>query len=217
MDGKMQAKYRIGKEKPALIIHAVDIVKNGVKEEQWIKFFNISTWIHNANIYPAIGNHDLPYASFKKYFSLPNNEQWYSFNYGCAHFTILDSNSFSLPQLLWLINDLGKPTRWKIVVFHHPIISYAYINPLLLLWHIYFSTLQCRFCFQWSLPLLWAFKNWKNKLHCNWRRRSNIFNFTVYDADGDIAFCCRKIVHQFNEREMLLLAMCMEKVYSSKN
>ena len=79
MDGKMQAKYRIGKEKPALIIHAGDIVKNGVKEEQWIKFFNISTWIHNATFYPAIGNHDLPYASFKKYFSLPNNEQWYSF------------------------------------------------------------------------------------------------------------------------------------------
>jgi len=154
MDGKMQAKYRIGKEKPALIIHAGDIVKNGVKEEQWIKFFNISTWIHNATFYPAIGNHDLPYASFKKYFSLPNNEQWYSFDYGCAYFTILDSNSFSSPQLLWLINDLGKPARWKIVVFHHPIISYAYINPLLLLWHIYFSTLQCRFCFQWSLPLL---------------------------------------------------------------
>lgn len=66
MDGWKNASKiasRIGKEKPALIIHAGDIVKNGVKEEQWIKFFNISTWIHNATFYPAIGNHDLPYAS----------------------------------------------------------------------------------------------------------------------------------------------------------
>jgi len=31
MDGKMQAKYRIGKEKPALIIHAGDIVKKWSK------------------------------------------------------------------------------------------------------------------------------------------------------------------------------------------
>jgi len=110
----------IKKEKVDIVIHTGDIVRNGMNEDEWIKFFQISSWIHNTTLYPAIGNHDLPSQSFKKYFSLPGNEEWYSFDYGSAHFTILNSNSpFSLNQFLWLIKDL-QTKKWKIVAFHHP-------------------------------------------------------------------------------------------------
>ena len=138
----------IEKEKPEIVIHVGDIVRDGANEQQWIKFFQISTWIHNATFYPAIGNHDLPYALFKKYFSLPGNEQWYSFDYGSIHFTILDSNSpLSISQFLWLLHDLKKEAKWKIVVFHHPLFSSIYINPLLWIWHIIFQLANVDFIF----------------------------------------------------------------------
>jgi len=53
----------------------------------------------------------------------------YSFNYGNAHWTVLDSNPYvdwSNKELLdWLKNDLAsaKGTVWRFVMFHHPGLS----------------------------------------------------------------------------------------------
>lgn len=101
----------------------------------------------NTPFYPAIGNHDygqvgyqstaamatnFPYFSI---FSMPkkaeagglssNTEKYYSYNYGDAHFVVLDSygskNDSQSPMYLWLKNDLIQNQRkWVICYFHHP-------------------------------------------------------------------------------------------------
>jgi len=117
----------IEQQKPHFVLHTGDLVHNGKNQSQWIDFFTNSEFIHNSTIYPALGNHeyhDLPYF---KYFSLPHNELWYSFDNGPAHFVALDSCtgiSLKLLQLIWLIRDLKTNNLpFTIVFFHHPLYS----------------------------------------------------------------------------------------------
>lgn len=95
-----------------------------------------------APVWPTVGNHDwLPtndYA-YLGVFALPKNaeaggvpsgtEEYYSFDYGNAHFVTLDTDlfdQFADPTLLpvmktWLAQDLaGTQQRWLIAFFHHP-------------------------------------------------------------------------------------------------
>ena len=50
----------------------------------------------------------------------------YSFDYGDAHWTVLDSNfhaDWTDPALVaWLVNDLNaaRDAAWRFVAFHHP-------------------------------------------------------------------------------------------------
>jgi len=81
--------------------------------------------------FPALGNHDwvtagaLPYLN---YFSLPNNERYYSFIQGPVEFFSMDSDSHepdgisvTSSQAAWLHQHLSASSAtWKIVYFHHP-------------------------------------------------------------------------------------------------
>jgi hypothetical protein len=86
---------------------------------------------------PAIGNHDINLGNDIWYvgnFDLPTNgpasyrEKNYSYDYGNAHFAVIDSNPFAdgdTPAMAaiktWLSNDLAAATRpWKFVYCHHP-------------------------------------------------------------------------------------------------
>jgi 3',5'-cyclic AMP phosphodiesterase CpdA len=95
--------------------------------------------------YPVYGNHDAQNLNFREYFELPNNEYWYSFDYGSVHVIGLDSTSDhspGSPQYQWLVADLeaAKEMPWKVVYFHYPPYSptvedntYSvrdYLNPL---------------------------------------------------------------------------------------
>ncbi|MDE2840540.1 MAG: metallophosphoesterase family protein [Chloroflexota bacterium] len=84
-----------------------------------------------ANLLPytpwfaAMGNHDSPNEGYFRYFNFPEPHYWYSFNYGAAHFTVLNSNMDYRPgseQWHWLEHDLKtfQNARWKFVLFHHP-------------------------------------------------------------------------------------------------
>ena len=75
--------------------------------------------------FATMGNHDSPNEGYFQYFSYPEPRYWYSFNYGCAHFAILNSNLDYRPaseQWTWLERDLKtfRDARWKLVFFHHP-------------------------------------------------------------------------------------------------
>ena len=75
--------------------------------------------------FATMGNHDSPNEGYFRYFSYPEPRYWYSFNYGCGHFTILNSNMDYRPgseQWTWLEHDLRRfrDARWKFVFFHHP-------------------------------------------------------------------------------------------------
>ena len=111
-------------DNPDFILHAGDIEPYGDTLGDLQFFFNkIFPLIHNKPIFPVRGNHDIEYPTdwFKDYFSLPNNEQWYTFTYGDVQFFALDSNTVSLEQDSWLENELSSSTAaWKIVFFHKP-------------------------------------------------------------------------------------------------
>jgi tetratricopeptide (TPR) repeat protein len=81
--------------------------------------------MHSVPLYPVLGNHEHHARLYFDYFSLPGNESWYSFNFGNAHFVVLDSDVDQLSdggeQLAWLEDDLAaSAATWKFVNFHHP-------------------------------------------------------------------------------------------------
>jgi 3',5'-cyclic AMP phosphodiesterase CpdA len=117
----------IEEQQPYFVLHTGDLVKSGYNQSQWIEFFTNSEFIHNSTLYPSLGNHEYHGRPYFKYFSLPNNELWYSFDNGPVHFVALDSTTgivLKLFQLLWLRKDLRTNNQpFTIVFFHHPLYS----------------------------------------------------------------------------------------------
>ncbi|TEB14137.1 Serine/threonine-protein kinase PknD [Pelotomaculum sp. FP] len=100
-------------------------------ETEYRQFLGAATGIFSRIPFmPAMGNHDGPF--YLDFFTLPENgpgslkERFYSFDYGNAHFAVLDSSSNGVAAAAeWLRQDLqNSHSRWKFVVFHHP----AYYN-----------------------------------------------------------------------------------------
>jgi len=102
-------------------------------------FFDIyRNWLRSRPVFPSIGNHDDEAnraAPYRDLFVLPPNggstvypdhaERYYSFDYGPAHFVVLDTElafqdvSRRQEQTAWLIDDLTRTSQpWKIAVFH---------------------------------------------------------------------------------------------------
>jgi len=107
------------------VIHNGDLVERGYIYRQWeLLFFTpAQSLLNKVPYYPLLGNHERHAEYYYKYFSLPNNETYYSFDYGNAHFICLDSEDITKnkKQLDWLINDLkNNRLTWTIVCFHHP-------------------------------------------------------------------------------------------------
>ncbi len=103
--------------------------------------------LKNTPVYPCVGNHDYANSGYQSasalgtghaYFSLftcPANaeaggipsgtEKYYSYNYGNAHFIVLDSygalNQSGSPMYNWLQADLAANSqRWTVAYWHHP-------------------------------------------------------------------------------------------------
>ncbi len=124
-----------------------DLVEIGQSYAHWKSWFE-SAWgvIDTIPAMPVLGNHEM-YCDYKvkddsrpayylAQFKLPLNGpdslkgQVYSFDYGCAHFAILDSQEdeeapkygdILKAQCKWLKRDLGSTNKvWKIVLFHKP-------------------------------------------------------------------------------------------------
>jgi hypothetical protein len=108
----------------------------GIFDSYW--FTPYAATLRRAPIFPALGNHDIETANgawYLKYFYLPQNgpatelERNYSFDYGNAHFAVIDANPFVNPYDAtrstniknWLAADLAATTqRWKFVLWHQP-------------------------------------------------------------------------------------------------
>ena len=125
---KAMAKFN-----PAFVMHSGDMVNDGTRQDQWDAWFSDvdSHWIGENNltipIIPAIGNHENPNNPATKYFvqfALPDNERWYSYDWGPdIHIVCLDSeSSASGAQRDWLESDLAAHANytWKFVQFHKP-------------------------------------------------------------------------------------------------
>ena len=110
-----------------------DLVANGNQESDWDQQFfnrnypNIQTMLANLPYLAAIGNHEGQGRLFAKYFPyhfIQSGRYYWSFDYGPAHFTVIDEqNSYSpgTAQYAWIESDLASSSkRWKFVVLHKP-------------------------------------------------------------------------------------------------
>jgi hypothetical protein len=73
----------------------------------------------------AHGNHEFLAQPFFALFALPDNEQWFSFDYGNAHFAFLNDTLADMSaQATWLDQDLKATTKpWKFAHHHQPAYS----------------------------------------------------------------------------------------------
>ena len=127
----------------AFAVSCGDLVNNGQSSAQWTAFLeNTAAFFENVPFFAAAGNHESNSKSGKpelmlRLFDFPENgpggfkEEFYSWEYGNCHITVLNSCVFMGEQEMtekdfadiknWLINDWqSAKTDFKIVVLHHP-------------------------------------------------------------------------------------------------
>ena len=134
-----------------LYINMGDLVDNGQDGSQWRAWLgSVEPFSADTAFAPVIGNHEAysldwqmtPPKAYINLFAVPENglpeykRQFYSFDYGPVHFTVLDTNFHEAqgwqPQLLtdelrWLEQDLANSkARWKIVLQHRDIFMYSF-------------------------------------------------------------------------------------------
>ncbi len=121
---------------PAFVVNTGDLVRDGKEASQWAKFLDTTTPIWRImRLFWVIGNHDDdevegPDAKVNIVSIAPKNpvthsEDFYSFDYGLAHFVILSTETFNedrvSTQTQWLEQDLSSTDRpWKFAFFHRP-------------------------------------------------------------------------------------------------
>lgn len=126
------------------ILNAGDMVDNGKNFNQWsMALDTYQTLFANSSQFFAAGNHEDGKNAFATYFNytLPTDDNgkqlqdditdgaFYSFNYGTAHFIVLNtndanSNGLGETQLNWLTNDLeNNESKWTFVLMHKSLFS----------------------------------------------------------------------------------------------
>ncbi len=119
---------------PSFSIFSGDMVEEGNKVKEWQNWFaDFYPLISISPLMPVLGNHERNNSYYYKMFALPSEKEYYSFNYGSVHFSILDSNvedydGSLLEQAQWLKSDLASVSSkyWKVVVLHIPPFDSSY-------------------------------------------------------------------------------------------
>lgn len=123
----------ISKAEPDFVLHTGDLVTDGYDAGQWPTFFGIEReMLRKTVFFPVLGNHERNNARFYDFFDI--NSPYYSFNWGSAHFVLLDSDvgnvsvnaglreEFWQKEVRWLEDDLARSQKadFRFVVLHHP-------------------------------------------------------------------------------------------------
>lgn len=111
------------------ILSGGDLVQEGARMQDWFDYFRALQNVGGSRVtYPAIGNHEYrsePNTNYwQNFFRLKAPEAHYSAYIGDVHLMVLNSNfeddpTLVNPQVNWLNEELTKPARWKVVMFHH--------------------------------------------------------------------------------------------------
>src|ERR1035441_9943980 len=76
---------------PDFALQSGDLVENGFDNALWPTFFDIERdLLRQTVLFPALGNHERDCYNFYDFFQLTNS--YYSFNWGNAHFSVLNSD-----------------------------------------------------------------------------------------------------------------------------
>jgi hypothetical protein len=116
------------RERPSFIINTGDLVSDGDNMSHW------NAWFYEARdvfsripLMPCLGNHERQSPNYFNSFALPGNpnpelnEQTYSFDYGPAHWIVLNTEIDLDIQTGWLARDLQANTKpWVFAFFHRP-------------------------------------------------------------------------------------------------
>ena len=125
---------RMREADPEFVLHAGDLSYAWGHPWRWNAFFEmIEPLAARAPYMTALGNHEhsapLGLGSYLARLVLPNNERYYSFDYGSLHVVSLDSGETYGPPPVdmteWLTADLERSAQdslrpWKVVFFHFP-------------------------------------------------------------------------------------------------
>jgi predicted phosphodiesterase len=116
---------------PSFVLHNGDMVVSGEFQSYWDTWFTDvnDNWVGDNGltipIIPSLGNHENNSTNYYEQFALPNNEQWYYYDWGPSlRIIVLNSESFlsqiTVDQVNWLekVLDTTPWYMWKIVVFH---------------------------------------------------------------------------------------------------
>ncbi len=121
------------------ILNAGDMCDNGKNFNQWsMALDTYQDLTLNSSMFFTAGNHENKTGSIGRFFNYtvkdganvkPIENNYYSFDYANAHFTVLDTNDASSEglgkaQLEWLENDLkNTDAKWKFVLMHKSLYS----------------------------------------------------------------------------------------------
>jgi|GEM_PF-354835 len=144
--GKAVAPMIIKYPDTSFIIETGDLIDTTDREDEWRSFFLACPDVFgNYAFMPVVGNHEQingnEAVSFRQHFTVPANGAsspvtpgtTYSFDYGDAHFAVLNSESDLTTEKAWLDNDLSKTSKkWKIVATHRGIYEANGISTTLL-------------------------------------------------------------------------------------
>ena len=111
---------------PEFVVHTGDVVAHGSDQNEWNVWFDEATILLRETVFmPAIGNHEENAPNYYQQFALPHNEDWYSFDYGNAHFIALSTEKSMIgSQRTWLEQDLASTNAtWIFVYYHRPMYS----------------------------------------------------------------------------------------------
>lgn len=121
------------------ILNAGDMCDNGKNFGQWgMALDTYKDLTLNSSMFFTSGNHENNTGAMGRYFNYTENkdgnvqaisDEYYSFDYANAHFTVLDTNDatsdgLGAEQLAWLKNDLANTNaKWKFVLMHKSLYS----------------------------------------------------------------------------------------------
>jgi len=118
---------------PQFVLHTGDLLADGADSGQWPVFFDIEReLLRKAAFFPSLGNHERNNEQYYDFFNV--STPYYSFNWGGAHFIVIDSDignvsrsesardAFWTEQRRWLEEDLqhSQSAQFRFVFAHHP-------------------------------------------------------------------------------------------------
>ncbi len=128
---QMMHAVAVDSTRHTVIVSTGDLVNNGDSETDWDSQFFSSSYpalrrmTGNLPYQACMGNHEGTGAIFTKYFPYPfTGGRYWSFDYGPAHFVVVDQYTDYTPgsdQLTWIADDLAATTQpWRFMVLHEP-------------------------------------------------------------------------------------------------
>ncbi len=113
-------------QRPAFTLIGGDLVSDGREKDHWTGHFfpNMEPLNTRVPVVPILGNHENNAQHFYDYFTLPDPEYRYRFDYGNLSVFLLDSQRpfrETSEDYRWLDKELARSkATWKIVMMHKP-------------------------------------------------------------------------------------------------